>query len=99
MPPELYPQKPKEEPRKEEKKYFPDWVLDNLTSQGMKYITVVPREDINRIGSVGASEQILLYLVRQILQREDVRVLITKIGKGRKADYNARLIFLEEEWR
>lgn len=99
LPPDLYPPKPQEiiPAKKERIRYFPDWAVENLTSYHMQYVTVIPKKDVDRIGSVGMSEQILLYLARQKMDRDDIRVIINKTGKGRETGYTARLLFLGED--
>lgn len=100
MPPELYPPKPKpKEQRQKRVKYFPDWVIDNLASQSMNHITVIPYEDFKRLGSKSVCERVLIHLVQKRMKREDVRVIVTQVKGGRKPWYNARLIFLEEGHR
>ncbi len=99
MPPMVHP--PKKEPKEEEKRpqIIHDWVIDNLTSQSMNHISVLPKEDFDKTGSKYACEQVLIHLVQMRMQRTDVRVIVTRVKGGKKAQYNARLIFLEEDHR
>lgn len=95
MPPMVHP--PKKEPKEEKKRpqIISDWVIDNLVSHSMNHISVLPKEDLDRTGSIYACEQILIHLVQMRMQRTDVRVIVTRVKGGRKPQYNARLIWLE----
>lgn len=70
------------------------WILRNLVDPAMLHITVVPYDDIRKLGSVGKFETYMTALVRQAMDRDDVRVMVLQPSQG---EYNARLVFLEEK--
>ena len=68
-----------------------EWVLHNLTSTGMLHISVVPKQDIQRLKGVPNYETYMTQQVRHAMHRDDVRVMVREPNEG---EYNATLIFL-----
>lgn len=93
-------QKRKPKPLSREAGIIEDWVIHNLTSSAMLFISVIPELTIKRIGSIGKCEQLLTAIAQRDLKNDNVRVLIQAAKKDSCAKhraYNARVIFLEEK--
>ena len=76
------------------------WILRNLVDPAMLHITVVPYDDIRKLGSVGKFETYMTAEVRRIMGRDDVRVMVLEAEKDHCSKipaYNARLVFLEDK--
>lgn len=86
--------KPAEPEKPKKKGPFDSWIIANLTTSSRLFITVLPESAIKKAGSVGKCEQLLTAICQQEMEREDIRVMIQCSGKH---EYNARLIFLENE--
>ena len=97
-----YKQSQREKEKKQKKKtandYVSPWVLKNLIDPGKLHITVVPWNDIQKLGSVGKFETYMTNEVQKAMGRNDVRVMVREEQKDQTAKdpaYNARVIFLE----
>lgn len=87
-------EQPKPEPQK--KSLLAEWVLTNLCSSRMLHISVVPAEDIDRLHGISNYETYMTDKVRELLGRDDVRVMVREVDKDQTSHsraYNARLVF------
>lgn len=73
-----------------------EWVLKNLTDPAKRNISVVPAEDIQRLKGISNYETYMTEKVREVMGRDDVRVMVREADKDptmHARAYNARLIF------
>lgn len=86
-----------EQKKPAEKSLLAEWVLDNLISDAMKNISVVPYQDIKTLKGVSNYEAYMTDKVSKALHRNDVRVMVREVhyhGCLVPKAYNATLIFL-----
>lgn len=86
-----------EQNKPREKSLLAEWVLDNLISDAMKNISVVPYQDIKTLKGVSNYEAYMTDKVSKALHRNDVRVMVREVhyhGCLVPKAYNATLIFL-----
>ena len=80
-----------EQNKPREKSLLAEWVLTNLCSSHMLHISVVPKQDIQRLKGVPNYETYMTQQVRQAMHRDDVRVMVREPNTN---EFNATLIFL-----